>query len=260
MNAIKEYGIRADNSFFNTIRRVSMPKQKGNKVVTLNNQGFMRVEIDEFSQKWINQAITSDHPFLEIGAAYGQASVVALEGGATIISNDIEMKHLSIIKDRVSANLQKKLYLNCNSFPDKIEIPHNSLGGVLFCRVGHFFTEERMQDSLNKIHQMLVSGGGLFFVSVSPYHYTLEQEFLPIFLERKERGDKNPGYIDNMKKYMPSPESSNFIPEFLNAWDVSTILKLLKNNNFAIKEAKLFDYSENNSKGKGFTGIEAYKI
>jgi hypothetical protein len=260
MKITKEYGMRADDSFFQTEKPVFMPKQKGNKVVTLNNQGFMRVELDEFSRKWVSEAITSGYPFLEIGAAYGQASVMALEGGATIIANDIEMEHLRVIKDRVSVDLQKKLYLNGNSFPDKIDIPDNSLGGVLFCRVGHFFTEEKMLDSLKKIHDMLAVGGSLFFVSVSPYHYTLLKDFLPVFLERKKRGDKNPGYIDNMKKYMPSPESSIFIPNFLNAWDISTISRLLKINSFKINRAELFDYSQNNSQGKGFVGIEARKI
>lgn len=260
MNITKKYGIRSDDLFFQNISQVSMPKQKGNKVVTLNNQGFMRVELDKFSRKWINQAVISNHPFLEIGAAYGQASVAAIEGGATIISNDIEMKHLSIIKDRIAPNLQKKLYLNCNSFPDEIDIPDNSLGGVLFCRVGHFFTEDNMIDSLKKIHKILIPGGSLFFVSVSPYHYTLAKEFLPIFLERKKNGDKNPGYIHNMKKYMPSPKSSDFVPDFLNAWDVSTISKLLKINNFEIITGEYFDYSQNNSQGMGFTGVEACKI
>jgi SAM-dependent methyltransferase len=255
----KNYGLRADDTSFCEFKSVSMPEQKGDKIVTMNNQGFMRVELDPFSQKWINEASQNQYPFLEIGAAYGQASIKALKKGATIIANDIEMLHLAIIRNRVSAKFHKKLYLNCNAFPEGVELQDSSIGGVLFCRVGHFFTTEKMLESLKKIYNILVPGGSLYFTSVSPYHYTFAQDFLPRFLERKKRGEANPGYIENMKQYMPSFESTQFVPEFLNAWDIDTISKLLKISKFNIIEKRLFDYSKNNSNGKGFTGVQAIK-
>ncbi len=255
-----KYGIRATDIYFEKLPSTPMPKQRGDKVVTLNQQGFMRIELDQFSRQWIEEATKSSHPFLEIGAAYGQASVEAVENGALIIANDIEIKHLGVIRNRVNKKYHKNLYLNCGSFPDEVDIPDNSIGGVLCCRVSHFFTTEQMLMSLYKIYEMLVPGGSLFFVSVSPYHYTLRDKFLPIFLDRKESGDNNPGYIDNMKQYMPLPESAEYVPEFLNTFDVDTITKLMKINNFEIIEGRLFDYSKNNSQGKGFTGVWAKKM
>ena len=254
-----DYGLRADDNSFSKLETVTMPNQIGNKVATMNQQGFMRIDLDSYSKQWISEAKSSDKPFLEIGAAYGEASIIALEGGATVISNDVDMKHLTVIRNRARKDLHSNLYLNCASVPNDINIPNDSIGGVLFCRVGHFFTAEEMQDTLVKIYNMLTKGGGLFFVSVSPYHYSLANDFLPIFLEKKANGEKNPGYVHNMKQYMPLKESAKYVPEFLNAWDVDIMSKLLEVNGFEIKQSGLFDYDKNNSQGKGFTGIHAIK-
>lgn len=251
------YGIRADDEYFVNTPKLEMPAQESDKVVTLNNQGFMRVELDNFSRLWIKYASENKLPCLEIGAAYGQASIAALELGGTIIANDISPEHLIILRNRVDSSLHKRLFLNNSSFPEELELLNNSIGHVLFCRLGHFFTNETLIRCFNIIYECLALKGRLFYVGISPYHYTLRDRFLPIFLKRKVNNEKNSGYIDNMREYIP--RSFDKIPMFMNCFDEDTFTNLIKETNFIIKEITLFDYRRNNSNGKGFLGVELIK-
>lgn len=252
-----EYGIKADDEYFLNAPKLEMPNQESDKVVTLNNQGFMRVELDNFSQSWIKASSQSKLPCLELGAAYGQATLGALKLGGTIIANDISPEHLIILRSRVDSKLHKNLFLNNDSLPTELNFPNNSIGNILFCRLGHFFTDEMLIESFNKAYKWLTPRGKIFFVALSPYHYTLREHFLPIFKKRRDNNKKNLGYIENMKEFIP--RSSDKIPEFMNCFDEDSFSNLIQETKFTIKEVTLFDYSSRNSDGKGFIGAELIK-
>lgn len=252
-----EYGIRADDTYFLNIPKLEMPSQESDKIVTLNNQGFMRVELDNFSQSWIKVSSQDQLPCLELGAAYGQATLGALKLGGTIVANDISPEHLIILRSRVDSNLHKKLFLNNDRVPEELNFPNDSIGNILFCRLGHFFTDEMLIESFNKAYKWLAPMGKIFFVALSPYHYTLREYFLPIFKKRKDNNEKNLGYIQNMKEFIP--RSADKIPMFMNCFDEDSFLNLMKKTKFKIKEVTLFDYSSKNSDGKGFIGAELVK-
>lgn len=254
----KTFGVRADDSeYLKELSHIQMPVQKGTKITTLNQQGFMRVDLDPLSLLWVENAINSELPFLELGAAYGHTTLKALEGGATVIANDISEEHLAIIRNQSAPNLRDKLYLNHASMPHEINMEDNILGGVLMCRVGHFFTAQEIHDSFKKIYNWLVPGGKLYFIATSPYHHMFLDSFADSFHEKLENGDDTAGYFHGLKEMLP--EVAEYIPNFMHLFNEESITRFIKPHGFTISNCKLFDYEAQNSKGRGFVAMEATK-
>ena len=115
------------------------PPEPNGFVRTLNSMGYMSASLDPFSQAFTEFAPRAPGPCLDIGAAYGVASLVALRNGASVISNDIDERHLKILSDRAPASDRSRLTLAVGDFPDKLDFPQGSLGAVLICRGMHFF-------------------------------------------------------------------------------------------------------------------------
>ena len=57
------------------------PVEAGGFVKTFNNMGFMTTYLDEFSQKFVDSSVNCGGPVLDIGCAYGNASIPALKQG-----------------------------------------------------------------------------------------------------------------------------------------------------------------------------------
>lgn len=259
VNLNKEsFGIRGDDPELEKLPQYTMPIQNGDKIATLNKTGYMKVELDEFSEQFIIDAKNSIHPVLELGSAYGASAVKVLEQGGTIIANDISKEHLSVLYHNSPNSHRKRLYLNNNSFPVQTNFPANSISGVLLCRMAHFLKGEEIELGINKIHNWLIPGGKLYFVSLSPYHHLLREKFLPIYKQRFKDGDKWPGIITSMQEYNPSEKDD--IPNFLHVFDIEIMSALLERHGFAIEKIKLFDYSNLSSDNLGYIGVVAKKI
>ena len=139
------------------------PDKQG-RILTLNQTGFMKIDLDPISKEFINSAKKSNLPVLEIGAAYGAASIELLKSGASVIANDIDMRHLMLLKDQVPKHCYKNLYLNNQHFPTTTDFPENFFSHILCCRVAHFLTPTEMEIALDKIAKWLAPEGRLFFV------------------------------------------------------------------------------------------------
>src|ERR1700741_2662682 len=81
-----------------------MPEAEPNGFVrNLNNMGYMTSGLARYSRKFVAFAAETGRPCLDVGAAYGVATLAALEAGARVISNDIEPRHLEILRERAPA-------------------------------------------------------------------------------------------------------------------------------------------------------------
>ncbi len=81
-----------------------MPVAEPNGFIkTLNNMGYMTSTLDPYSMAFADFAPAAPGPCLDVGAAYGVASLVALANGARMIANDIDGRHLRILLDRAPA-------------------------------------------------------------------------------------------------------------------------------------------------------------
>ena len=87
-------------------------------VPTLNNTGWMTVALDEISTDFARYAGTLNDEVLDIGCAYGIATLAALEAGARVLACDIEPRHLEILGERVPEPLRGTLRCQTAVLPD----------------------------------------------------------------------------------------------------------------------------------------------
>jgi hypothetical protein len=200
---------------------------------TLNKMGYMTAAPDYFSKEWIDFSGRAKLPSLEIGAAYGVATIPALESGATIIANDIDPRHLDILKQRVPAPLQKNLILRPGRFPGDIEFDPHSLEAILICRVLHFFDQPTIELAFQKMSSWLAPKGRLFALTETPYLKNF-QEFIPIYESRVAAGEKFPGYVEDVMKV--APERGKTLPPAIHFMNVDVLSRLAKNAGLIIKE------------------------
>ncbi|MBP9722625.1 MAG: class I SAM-dependent methyltransferase [Gammaproteobacteria bacterium] len=167
---------------FNEILDISLsePEDMNGFVATLNKQGYMAVNLDKFSEAFVSMPKNTANQvkLLEIGAAYGAASLRALENGAIVFANDIEIKHLAILSKKASAHTRDQLTLVAGKFPDELKFPENYFDAILISRVMHFFTGEDIIKSLKILRDWIKPGGKIYIVVETPY-LSNWQKFLP---------------------------------------------------------------------------------
>jgi SAM-dependent methyltransferase len=105
---------------------------------------------------------------LEIGAAYGVTVLPALAAGAAVIANDVDPKHLEILRERAGP-LAGKLSLFPGKFPNEVHLPDSSVAAILVARVLHFFDGATIEESARTIFRWLVPDGKVFITAETPY-------------------------------------------------------------------------------------------
>lgn len=232
------------------------------KIPTLNQKGYMTPESDKISDefiecaaKWGKQGV----PSIDVGAAYGIISLLALEKGAILIANDVEKRHLLILRKKASKRNISRLFLNTRSFPEHTTFPANSVGAILLRRVIHSLKPAQLELALDKVVQWLRPGGSVFIVTMSPFHYSLKG-FDAIYEERLNQGNPWPGEILNMRSYISDCDKD--ILNYLHVMDTRPLIHALEKRGLVIKRSYLFGYKRSKSRGidtSGYCAIEAQK-
>jgi SAM-dependent methyltransferase len=207
---------------------------KNDMLKTLNSMGYSSNIPNVITQKFIDFSKTSSLPVLDIGAAFGVATIPALESGAFVIANDLEIKHLKILSKNIPDQLKKRLTCIHGGFPEDLNLEPESLEGVLISQVLHFLDGERIQEGLKKIHNWLTPGGKIFILASTPYTKVLS-DFFPVFSEKKKQGELWPGIVNNIKGYCPEQKEIN-VPNFMNFFDIDILERILNETNFVIEE------------------------
>ncbi len=209
------------------------PEVKDALVVTLNRMGYMFAKPEKYIQAFIDFSHHAPGPVLDIGAAYGLATLLALEKGAYVIANDLDERHLQILKSKVPHSRLDHLEIKLGRMPNEIDFEENSLGAVLASRVLSFVLPEEIELSLEKIFKWLKPGGKFFFLGGSPYMGTF-QNFLPTYEKRKAEGQQWPGLIENISFY--TPERADDLPGFVHLFDREVLSRSLRKAGFTIEE------------------------
>ena len=124
---------------------------------TLNNMGFMVESLDEFSIEFVDHAASTKSPSLDIGCAFGVATIPALLKGATVIANDLYVGHLNILKENVPEEFQKNLTLMAGDFLTLFQAIdwENHFNSILVSRVLHFFKGDDIKKSFSLFFKIL---------------------------------------------------------------------------------------------------------
>jgi len=250
-----QFGVRASRSDLK-VGELQIPQaEEDEKIPTLNQTGFMTPDQNPFNNSFIDFAATSNHPVLDVGAAYGLTSLPALQKGALVIANDIDPRHLLLLREHVEEQSRNRLFLNTKRFPNETDFPDQSIGAILLCRIVHFLNGEEMDQAIEKMTKWLVPGGRIFVITMSAHHHLLTS-FLPTYQQKAEEQIPWPGVINNMHEIAPDLKSQ--IPNFLHVMDRQSLGKAFERHGFKIIEDSLFDYTRAKAKksdGKGYYGI-----
>ena len=253
-----DYGYKASLLDFSDAKTITVPDQINDEIPTMNQQGFMKLDLDEYSQAFIDRSEFVEYS-IDIGCAYGFVAKQALARGNKVIAFDLDINHLKLLGSEVDKQYLDNLYLIEGVFPKEFHFDNKNIGSVLASRIMHFLGKEEFVMALQKIYKALVFGGKFFFTSVTPYHYKIKEGFLHKYLARKKNGDKWPGEIEN--QWEINPGHREYVHPFLHVFDISDIEAILPEYGFRIDKISLFDYpNDMNSEGKGHIGFEATKI
>lgn len=223
-----------------SISKVVTPaeKEKTGEFTKTHNPsgGFTTTPCDPVSIKFIEHAslAAKNHgKVLEIGAAFGAATLEAIEQGATVFCNDIEAENLAVVKKRymelngknISSNTgdDNNLVLIPGEFPNELSgLPKNSFDAILICRVLHFFSGAKIEESLEFLTSLLAPQGKIYVVCETPFLKNW-QKFIPEFNSRVQAGEEWPGEINNPADFESSGRASS-LPKFVH-WMTKEVLK-----------------------------------
>ena len=229
-------------------RRIIMGKRYEDKylISTLNQMGFVTKSLDPFSQLFVDYAKNTEAPCLDIGAGFGVATLSALKQGARMIANDIDQRHLDIIKSEAKKiNCSQNLELSFGLFPQQLIFDADSIAGILICRVLHFYPGEVIQEGLKKCYHWLKKGGKIFIIADSIYHRVMKDSLVAYF-SKKEAGELFPGMISNFNTAV-GPELGRHLPEAFHLFDTDILSRLLLEAGFSVEKVEYFarpDYPE----------------
>ena len=205
---------------------------------TNNRMGWSGDAINEVSQQFIQYARQCSQPVLDIGAAYGVATIPALAAGATVIANDLSPEHLVELRRRTPRDLLTRLTTMPGRFPTDIDFPAESLAAVHISQVLHFLTGDQVEAGLRKIFDWLRPGGRLFVLAGTPYTAT-HRRFVEEFHRRKALGDEWPGWIEDLREYNKH-WSANLLPASLHVFDEDVLGTAVRRAGFVVLEVRLF--------------------
>ena len=217
------------------------PCEHSGFIATHNHQGYMTTSLDCFSQNFTccGSGLKQPARLLEIGAAYGVASLAALKHGSIVVANDLDPIHLAIMASKVDSEHKQNLETVTGVFPEELEFPENYFDGALVCRVMHFFNAQRIIDSLKFLRKVIKPCGKIYIVNETPYLANWSS-FIPEYETRKSKGIKWPGVIDDPAQYCPSRAGQ--LPSLVHWLDHETLLQALLEAGFCEDEVEEIQY------------------
>ena len=209
-------------------------------VPTLNGTGFMFEVLDGYAEEWIGFAGHSADPVLEVGCAYGVASIAALEAGARVVACDMEPGHLEILAGRVTPALRDRLACVVAKLPEA-EFAQESFGAILCSRVLHFLTGEEIDASVGAMARWLRPGGRLYLVADTPYG--IWRNFIPAFEAARRAGRRWPGMMRGLREHLPTPGIHRYIdrPAFMNLLDPELLARTCAGAGLQVRRASFIE-------------------
>ena len=234
---------------------LEMPEPSfGEMIPTLNQRGFMSATLDEYSNKFVEYAATTNHEVLDIGCAYGVATLAALEKGVRVLAVDIDPGHLIILKQRIPEAHRTQVRTLVAALPE-VDFPDQSFGAILAARVMHFLLGPDIELAVRKMRRWLKTGGKLFLTADTPYT-GFWSSIASEYERKKQEGDPWPGLISDVRPLLNNQLPSGMLP-YLNPLDADILARVCREAGFTVEEAGMFGRSGNPEKQK-HCGVVAY--
>lgn len=237
-NHINSFLIDSNLLVLKDLNQIQIPEPESNGlfIKTLNSQGYMTTKLDKISNEFVEfckEGQEKKLKVLDIGAAYGVASVKALEMGATVYINDLDPDQLYIAHS--STGFSDKAEPLPGNFLEELVFEENYFDAILICRVLHFLTGNEIERALEKMKYWLKPNGKIFAVVETPF-LSNWKTFLPIYIQRKMAGEAFPGEIHNTYEF--EKNRTKAMPKFIHFLDDDILRKLLVNSGFNITKVE----------------------
>jgi SAM-dependent methyltransferase len=200
--------------------------------------GWSTDVLNEVSTAFVRAAADATYPVLDIGAAYGVATIAALEAGATVVASDLDVHHLDELRARAARALHPRLTTVPGRFPDALSFSPESFDAIHCSQVLHFLTPEAVVAGLHLAFQWMRPGAKLFVVAATPYQAT-HCGFVTEFLRRKAGGARWPGMIEPLRDYNHH-WSASLNPSWLHVFDEEILGAAVRDAGFDIDSTRLF--------------------
>lgn len=215
---------------------MTIPTDANYLIPTLNNMGYTPKNYDVVQEAFINFSASAKAPVLDIGAAFGVATLPALATGASVIANDLDIRHLEAIAQQTPEKYRQNLKTVVGCVHDDLKFVAKSLEAVLIARVLHFFSPEKVLSTLLKIKNWLQPNGKIFIVVTTPFIKILEN-YLPIYQQKLSENDPWPGYILDASPYLTEEVR---MPFSVNLFDQNTLHRVMVRAGYHIEELFYF--------------------
>ena len=226
-------------------------------IPTLNNTGWMTETLDDYSRAFTEYAGTVSGECLDIGCAYGVATLPALANGARILASDLEPRHLEILAERVPAGDRARLRTQPGRLPD-VDFPAASFGAILCARAIHFLNARDIELAVRKMFDWLVPGGRVFLVADSPYVGPWWKS-APEYERRKREGCPWPGFVSNYRSLLPPGTDPDRHPEFIHPLDPDILRRVTRATGFEVLQAEFLKGGGQRATGREHAGVIARK-
>jgi hypothetical protein len=210
-------------------------------IPTQNNKGFT-YQLTSFGKAFINSASKATKPVMDIGAAYGVATIPALASGACVIAVDIEEKHLAAIAEAIDPLCCDRFVTKKEKFP-AFDMPSESLSAVYMSQVFPFLTGKEIEEGAQKVFNWLVPGGEVFVVSFTPYLAHVAS-YLPLYEEQKRSGKRWAGFISDLRLFSDDPTMYNNLPQKIHHINSEDLTWVFESAGFIVDELRVFGEEE----------------
>jgi len=206
-------------------------------IPTDNAMGIMTEEISPAGEAFVALAATARRPLLEVGAAYGNATLPALAAGATVIANDLSATELAVLARATPGADRRRLVVMPARFPDELPLADASLSGVLAAQVLHFLDGPAVERAFANVHRWLEPGGAFFVVVMTPSlsYYTA---FAARYHEREMAGERWPGIFD--PREAATPEWRDRLPTMVNLFEKAVLRRSAEEAGFLVETLEYF--------------------
>jgi len=207
-------------------------------IPTLNRTGFMLEEMTEYSKAFAEYAASCTGEVLDLGCAFGVATIAALEKGARVLAVDMEQSHLDILQERVTSAAADRLRTQVGVLPD-LDFPPESFDAIHAGRVLHFLRPQEVRLVLARMFEWLRPGGKIVVTSDSPF-FGYWASKADDYLFRKAAGDAWPAYIEDVTQVFDAKAVAG-APTSINPMDPDVLQRECERLGYQIERVGFFN-------------------
>jgi SAM-dependent methyltransferase len=222
-------------------------------IPTLNNTGWMTETLDDYSRAFTEYAPTVQAECLDIGCAYGVATLPALAAGARMLACDLEPRHLGILAERVPPADGPRFRSQPARLPD-VDFPPASFGAILCARTLHFLLAGDIELAVRKMFDWVVPGGRIYLIADSPYVGPWWKS-APEYERRKREGCPWPGFVSNYGALLPPGTDTTKHPGFIHPLDPDILRRVTTEAGFQVLEARFLRGGGQRATGREHAGV-----